>query len=375
MKSQEAAGHRVIHAETFHFLIFRLFFKTGKQVDPLYGGKMSILIVDDSLVSRTFISDLLNEVGYTKLILCESVEEAYETIGFDNPETTSTDLDLILLDINLPGKSGIEACQEISEHELFCDIPIIVISGADYLDGLEAAFTAGATDYITKPPSHTELLARIRSALRLKTEMNQRKAREDDLLVLNDRLAEMNRELERLSTTDSLTGLANRRSFNEFLSREWLREQRERQPFSVIMIDIDHFKNYNDHYGHLEGDICLQKVAWALQSALCRPGDLLARYGGEEFVAILPHTDLQGAVELADNLHQRISELELEHDDSPVSSFVTVSAGIACVIPNQSISPSQVVAMADKALYVAKESGRNQSAIATAPSNETQSLN
>jgi diguanylate cyclase (GGDEF)-like protein len=356
-------------------LIFTLFFTTGKQADLLLWWQMSILIVDDSLVSRTFISDLLNEVGYTELILCESIEEAYKTIGFDDQETTSTDLDLILLDINLPGKSGIDACQEISEHDLFCDIPIIVISGADHLDGLEAAFKAGASDYITKPPSHTELLARIRSALRLKKEMNQRKAREEDLLVLNDRLAEMNRELERLSTTDSLTGLANRRSFNEFLSREWLREQREQQPFSVIMIDIDHFKSYNDHYGHLEGDVCLQKVAWALQSALCRPGDLLARYGGEEFVAILPHTELQGAVELAESLHQRIHELELEHEDSPVSPNVTVSVGIASVIPNQSISPSQVVAVADKALYAAKQAGRNQSAIATPSSTEAPSLN
>jgi diguanylate cyclase (GGDEF)-like protein len=336
---------------------------------------MSILIVDASLASRTFISDLLNEVGYTELILCESVEDAYKTIGFNNPEANDTDLDLVLLDINLPGKSGIEACQEISGHERFCDTPIIIISGSDHLKGLEAAFAAGATDYITKPPSHTELLARIRSALRLKTEMNQRKAREEDLLILNNRLAEMNRELERLSSTDSLTGLANRRSFNEFLSREWLREQREQQPFSVIMVDIDHFKKYNDHYGHLEGDVCLQKVAWALQSALCRPGDLLARYGGEEFVAILPHTELQGAVELAESLHQRIHDLELEHETSPVSPNVTVSAGIASVVPNQSISPSQVVAMADKALYEAKQAGRNQSAIATSPSHDAQSLN
>ena len=326
---------------------------------------MSILIVDNSLVSRTFISDLLNEVGYAELILSDSIEDAYKTIGFDNPETTATDLDLILLDINLPGKSGIEACREISEHEFFCEVPIIVISGTDHLDGLEAAFSAGATDYITKPPSHTELLSRIRSALRLKTEMNHRKAREEDLLVLNERLADMNRELERLSTTDSLTGLANRRSFNEFISREWLREQREQQPFSVIMIDIDHFKKYNDRYGHLEGDVCLQRVAWALQGALCRPGDLLARYGGEEFVAILPHTELKGATELAETFHQRIRELELRHADSPVSSNVTISAGIASVIPNQSLSPSQVVAMADKALYEAKQAGRNQSAIAT----------
>lgn len=325
---------------------------------------MSILIVDDSMVSRIFISDLLNEIGHSDLILCDSVEDAYQAIGFNEADTTTTDLDLVLLDINLPGKSGIDACREFSEHELFCDVPIIIISGIDYLEGLEAAFSAGATDFITKPPSHTELLARVRSALRLKAEMNQRKAREEDLTVLNARLAEANRELERLSTTDSLTGLANRRSFNEFLSREWLRGQREEQPFSVVMIDIDHFKRYNDHYGHLEGDICLQKVAWALQGALCRPGDLLARYGGEEFVAILPHTDSKGAVELAENFHERIQEMKLPHADSPISSCLTISIGVASIIPDQSLSASQVVAMADRALYQAKQAGRNQSAIA-----------
>jgi diguanylate cyclase (GGDEF)-like protein len=328
------------------------------------GAMMSILIVDDSLVSRTFISDLLNEVGFTDLVLCDSIEEAYRTIGFNEPDKTETDLDLVLLDINLPGKSGIEACREFSSHVVFRDVPIIIISGADYLDGLAAAFSAGATDFITKPPSHTELLARTRAALRLKTEMNRRKAREDDLLILNERLAEMNRELERLSVTDSLTGLANRRSFNEFLSREWLRGQREQQPFSVVMIDIDYFKRYNDHYGHIEGDVCLQKVAWALQSALCRAGDLLARYGGEEFVAILPNTDLRGARELAASFHAGIRKQSLPHSESLVSPLVTISIGIASVIPNRSLSPSQVVAMADEALYQAKNSGRNQSVIA-----------
>jgi len=325
---------------------------------------MSILIVDDSLVSRTFISDLLIEVGYTDLILCDSVEDAYQNIGFNDPDTTETDLNLVLLDINLPGKSGIDACREFTAHDIFCDVPIIIISGVDYLDGMDTAFSAGATDYITKPPSHTELLARVRSALRLKNEMNRRKAREEDLMVLNERLAEMNLELERLSVTDSLTGLANRRSFNKFLNREWLREQREQQPFSVIMIDIDHFKKYNDAYGHLEGDVCLQKVSWALQSALCRPGDLLARYGGEEFVAILPHTDLSGASELAAAFHSQVQKLAIPHSDSPVSSIITISIGIASVIPNQSLSSTQVVAMADEALYQAKQTGRNQSVIA-----------
>jgi diguanylate cyclase (GGDEF)-like protein len=326
---------------------------------------MSILIVDDSMVSRTFISDLLSEFGYEDLILCSSIEEAYQNIGFYDPERAAGDLDLVLLDINLPGKSGIDACREFNRHDVFCDVPVIIISGTDHLDGLDAAFSAGAIDYITKPPSHTELLARVHSALRLRAETNQRKAREADLLVLNERLAEMNQELERLSVTDSLTGLANRRSFNEYLHREWLREQREKQPFSVIMIDIDHFKNYNDHYGHLEGDVCLQKVSWALQGALCRGGDMLARYGGEEFIAILPHTDLRGATELAASFHNRVRELEIPHAASPVKTTVTVSVGIASVVPNQSLTPSQVVAMADDALYLAKQRGRNRSEVAS----------
>lgn len=325
---------------------------------------MSILIVDDSLVSRTFISECLVESGYADIVVCESAEEAFSVTGLNDPSTEMRDLDLILLDIILPGKNGLEACRDFSSHPFFSDVPIIIISGTDQLEGLEAAFAAGAVDYITKPLSHIELLARVRSALRLKEEMNCRKRREDELIVLNKKLAEMNQELERLSVTDSLTGLANRRSFNQFLNKEWLREQRGKQPFSVIMIDIDHFKAFNDHYGHLEGDVCLQKVASALQDGFCRAGDLLSRYGGEEFVAILPYTDAKGACELAEVLHERIKSAAIPHAESPVAPIVTISIGIASVIPSQNISPEEVVAMADEALYRAKEAGRNQSVMA-----------
>ena len=311
----------------------------------------NILIVDDEAPIREMIVVALEMAGY-ECLEAENTQQAHAIIVDRKP-------DLILLDINLPGKSGIDACQEISDHELFCDIPIIIISGADHLDGWEAAFTAGASDYNTKPPSHTELLARIRSALRLKTEMNQRKAREEDLLVLNDRLAEVNRELERLSTTDSLTGLANRRSFNEFLSREWLREQREQKPFSVIMIDIDHFKKYNDAYGHLEGDVCLQKVSLALQRALCRAGALLARYGGEEFLCLLPETDHAGAELVAQHVLESIRAANIPHTGSEFQ-IVTVSIGLACVPANTKESQTDWLKKADAALYEAKCNGRNR---------------
>lgn len=329
----------------------------------VYGDRMSILIVDGSMASRIITAGLLKEVGYADcdLTLCGSVEEAYQTIGINEPDRAETDLALILLDIDLPGESGFDACRSFSRHDVFCDVPIIMTIPVAQLESLDSAFSAGATDYIITPPNRTELLAKVRFALRLKTEMNRRKAREEDLMVLNERLAELNREVERLSLTDHLTGLANRRFFNELLNREWLREQRGQQPFSVIMVDIDHFKRYNDHYGHLEGDVCLQKVAWALQGALCRAADALARYDGEEFIAILPHTDMRGATELAAAFHARVRALGLPHGESPVSSSVTISIGIASVIPNQRLSPSQVVAMAEEALCRAKQAGRNQS--------------
>jgi len=313
---------------------------------------MAILIVDDSELSRRYLADMLEEAGYKHLLCASSAEMAFAVIG--------RGVDLILLDINLPHKSGIETCRELKADPEHADIPVIIISGIEHLEGLQAAFDAGAMDYLTKPPNKVELLARIRSALHLKTEMDQRKAREAELLALNQRLESLNSELEKASSTDSLTGLANRRYFNEFMLREWRRAIRDKTELAILMIDIDHFKNYNDTKGHLAGDVCLQNVAMALQRPIKRPADLLARYGGEEFVAVLPETGREGAQQLAAVLHQEIRRMALPHPASATADTITVSIGIAVMTPASQMTVEQVLDKADQALYQAKNGGRNQ---------------
>jgi len=324
---------------------------------------MSILIVDDSELSRQFIADLLDEAGYQDLICCESAEDAFDRICALDWHEGCPEVDLVLMDIRLPGMNGIRACRTLREIEAFRETPVIIISGAEHFEGLEAAFAAGAMDYITKPPHRIELLARVRSALRLKEEMDHRKAREGELLILNERLGEANRELERLAITDGLTSLANRRYFNQFLANEWRRAVRQQAPFSILMIDIDHFKPYNDNYGHLAGDICLQKVALALQAVVHRPGDLLARYGGEEFVVVLPDTDADGALALAQACHDQVTALKLAHKASSLGACVTISIGVATRRAGPQGSAAQVVARADEALYQAKSAGRNRTVV------------
>jgi diguanylate cyclase (GGDEF)-like protein len=266
----------------------------------------------------------------------------------------------VLLDIHLPGKDGIMGCRELKQIDQFQDVPVIIISSLEQPENLETAFAAGAIDYLTKPPNRLELQVRVSSALKLKGEMDRRKARERELLEMTERLEEANRKLHRLSTRDGLTGLANRHAGNDFLSREWLRAIRERKEFSIIMMDIDCFKLYNDTYGHLEGDDCLKKVATALQQGLHRPADLLVRYGGEEFMALLPETGREGALRVATAMKEEVAAMALPHGSSTVSPRVTVSFGLASVIPDEHMLVEMLIAVADRALYRAKQSGRDR---------------
>lgn len=177
---------------------------------------------------------------------------------------------------------------------------------------------------------------------------------------LYQKLEEANQELQRLATSDSLTQVANRRCFDEYLAREWQRLAREQVSLSLIMCDVDFFKLFNDTYGHQAGDDCLQQVATAIRRTVKRPADLVARYGGEEFAVILPNTEALGAVQLAQEIHFRIKLLKIAHAKSTISDSVSLSLGVSSVIPNHQSSPAMLIAAADAALYQAKEEGRDR---------------
>jgi diguanylate cyclase (GGDEF)-like protein len=194
----------------------------------------------------------------------------------------------------------------------------------------------------------------------LDSDFQQLKGYAAELDQIRRQLLETNQQLERLSTLDTLTGLANRRRFDESLRQEWRRAARDGVPLSLLFCDIDFFKGYNDSYGHLAGDECLVRVAEVLRSTFNRPGDLAARYGGEEFVLILADTNEEGAVRLAEKLRTKIESLAIPHRGSPIGSRLTISLGVATVVPTPRGGAEELIARADAALYAAKQEGRNR---------------
>ncbi len=335
--------------------------------DPYSVGRteMKILIVDDSVHVRRQLRAFLDSGGYQELIFSESAIQALTQLGLMTKSFVSVEVDLILMDIQMEGMDGIEATRVIKEKSAYKDIPVLMITEENSEESLEKAFAIGAVDYITKPLRKLELLARVGSFLMLRKETIKRKAREQELINLAAELRKANSILSRIAELDGLTGIANRRYFDQKLHREMQRALRSGNSISLLMIDIDHFKLYNDNYGHLEGDQCLKQVAQAMVAALRRPGDFLARYGGEEFAAILPGTDIEGAKHIAEAIAASIAKLARPHAFSPVSSLVTISTGIASITPNKGNKESELlIRLADEALYLAKNRGRNRSCVA-----------
>ncbi|KRA16325.1 MULTISPECIES: diguanylate cyclase [unclassified Lysobacter] len=244
--------------------------------------------------------------------------------------------DLVLLDVVMPDLSGLEVCRALKADPETQSIPVIFVTSLDDPAEEAACWDAGGVDFITKPINALTVRNRVRAHLTLK--------QQSDLL-------------RRMAWVDGLTGVANRRQFDERLAREWQRCRRGGQPLSAGIIDIDHFKAYNDTYGHLAGDDCLRQVAAAIESSLARPGDLVARTGGEEFTCLLPEIDLAGARVVVENVERAVRALGISHAASEHGT-VTVSIGIATAQPAEEENAESLLNRADSGLYRAKRGGR-----------------
>lgn len=300
------------------------------MIQRAYAQPGKILVVDDAMENIRVLHRMLQ--GEHQVSFALDGGKALEMVKAQAP-------DLILLDAVMPGMDGYQLCAALKESPETCDIPVIFVTALNSTEDETRALEAGAVDFIHKPLNAAVVRARVRTHLTLK--------QQGDLL-------------KEMLMKDALTGIANRRCFDSILEREWKRCERAGLPLTLILADIDHFKLYNDHYGHLEGDRCLTAVAQAMQDCLRRPSDLLARYGGEEFAILLPQEDIGGARLLAQRVLDSVRNKAIPHQLSPTAPAVTVSLGIRSVVPTRHIPSETLIADADACLYKAKEGGRNR---------------
>jgi len=308
------------------------------------GPAMKTLVIEDTRTAMQLICHHLGRMGITA-IQADTGTMGLELFVRERP-------DMVLLDIILPDIDGLEVARRLRRLEKPGEwTPIIFLTALTAEEDLEAGIAAGGDDYIHKPISDVVLGAKIRAMQRI-IQMRY------SLLVLTRKLDAANQELRRLTSLDALTGITNRRQFEETLSREWRRSMRQGAEFSVLMCDVDRFKDYNDRLGHQEGDECLRQVAQTLAGAMDRGGDLVARYGGEEFAVILPDTSLDGAAIVAERMREAIASLRIPHPTAP-EGIVTASFGVASGIAMPEADPKQLIKAADRALFEAKHAGRN----------------
>ena len=307
---------------------------TPQSLLQLLGRRPRLLVVDDQPVNiqslhQVFAADcqvLMATSGAQALALCRDKQP-----------------DLVLLDVQMPGMDGYELCVRIKTDAELSPIAVIFVTSSDRPEDETRGLEAGAADFITKPFNPAVVRARVRAQLTIKLQ------------------ADLLREM---AFVDGLTGVHNRRHFDEQFEMEMQRALRSRESLAVLLADVDFFKRYNDAYGHLAGDDCLRRVARALKNSLRRPGDVLARYGGEEFACILPDTGLAGALSVAENMEAAVRALQMDHSQSDVGPFLSVSLGVAVSTSGRSDAAS-LLSLADEQLYKAKAQGRGRSCGAT----------
>ncbi|MBD2446748.1 PleD family two-component system response regulator [Nostoc sp. FACHB-152] len=321
-----------------------------------------VLVADDDKTIRVLLREAMEQEGYRVVEVTDGKQclDAYETVKPD----------IVLLDAIMPVMDGFTCCKQLLQiarnnlisalanldidsasggaviSKLWGRTPILMITSLDDAASVDRAFEAGATDYITKPIHWAVLRQRLRRLLQQAQVYKQLEA--------------ANLALQELANVDGLTGLANRRRFDEYLTTQWINLAQEGCPLSLILCDIDYFKFYNDQYGHPAGDVCLQKVGAVLNKKAQKHHDLVARYGGEEFAVVMPNTHASGAFHVAKAMQTGVRNLQIVHDASAVNDYVTLSIGVATLIPTWETSPSDLIVAADKALYTAKAEGRNR---------------
>ncbi|WP_326533265.1 diguanylate cyclase [Pseudorhodoferax sp.] len=293
-------------------------------------ARQTVLVVDDSALNRQMLTDLLR--SEYNVMVARDGEQGLE-LALQQPP------DLILLDVVMPGLDGHEVLRRLKGDARTSMVGVIFITGLDTAEEEERGLRAGASDYITKPFHAAVVRARV---------------------ALHLQLARQRRMLEQLARIDGLTEIPNRRHFDDMLAHETARAGRTGLGLAVALLDVDCFKQYNDHYGHARGDRTLQAIARVLQTGMRRPADMAARYGGEEFVLLMPETDAPGALLRADRIRLEIEQLGIAHAKSDAAPCVTVSMGVAQGMRADELSGPALLLQADMRLYAAKRGGRNR---------------
>jgi diguanylate cyclase (GGDEF)-like protein len=304
-----------------------------------------ILIADDERLMRIQLRQAMEQQGY-RVLEAANGEDCLALYMQMNP-------DLVLLDAMMPVMDGFTCCARLNALPRDYHAPILMITGLGDRQSVDRAFAVGAADYTTKPIHWAVLYHRVRRLLQQVFLQRQQ-------TVLYQQLAEANQVLHRLATIDDLTQIANRRRFDEFLEQSWQQMAAQRSPLALILCDIDHFKLYNDAFGHQAGDDCLRQVARSISHTIHHSSALVARYGGEEFAVVLPQTTLAEALHVAEKIRVAVKALKLAQASSHKQPWVSISSGVVSQIPVAAVVSSMLVAIADKALYQAKSKGRDR---------------
>ncbi len=317
-----------------------------------------ILLVDDQPIIAEGIRRMIEDQEDMELTYVEDPTQAIE-------KAVEIDATIILQDLVMPESDGMTLLRFYKANQDTRDIPVIVLSSKEEATTKSEAFSYGASDYLVKLPDAIELIARIRAHARNYIMQKERDSAFFALRQLKKQLEESNKKLQKLSTMDGLTGIANRRRFDEQLDSDLENARNNQTPVSLVLIDIDFFKHFNDNYGHQMGDECLSQVAKILDKSCLNPMDLAARYGGEEFVMLLPGTVEADALKVAERFSEALQKACIAHEHSDAAACVTVSMGVAMHDKGDSYDAKSLIELADKALYSAKEQGRNRAVLAS----------